>query len=176
MNRDFQRDFDLLNGEDDNLSFGQRPSTLLTDLPGRDDNYFRVGLVNTNPYYLEPYFGKKDRLEIEKPIALLPGSVAPSNPHGKDCKGPETCSCLIEKQMKQEGFGSPSQEPKVEPSSSKPEAKIDQDILNAMKSATVNTSRISVKQRFAKSSNSPGEVDNAKKRKIDMKDKFRFVN
>lgn len=175
MNRDLQRDYDLLNGEDDYLSFGQRPSGLLTDLPGSDDNYYRVGLLNTNPYYLEPYFGKKDPLEIEKPSALLPGSVAPSDPHGKDCKGPEKCQCILEKQMKQEGFGSPPVEPKVEPDSGKA-GQIDSDILNAMKSATVNTSRISIKERFPKAGKSSGEVDKAKKRKIDMRDKFRFVN
>lgn len=175
MNRDLQRDFDLINGECDYLSFGQKASTLLTDLPGSDDNYYRVGLLNTSPYYLEPYFGKTDRLEIQKPIALLPGSLAPSDSHTKDCKDPEKCSCLIEKQMKQEGFGSSPTEPKIEPST-KIEGKIDSDILNAMKSATVKTSRISVKERFPKANNSSGEVNNAKKRKVDMRDKFRFVN
>lgn len=173
MNRDFQREFDFYNGDDTSFDFVTSSTNVLTDLPGNGDNYFRVGLLNTSPYFLEPYFKRNERFEIVKPTALLPGSVAPSNSHDKDCKNPEKCSCLIEKQMKQEGFGSNSAEV-ASPNVS--ERKIDPDILSAMQGASVKTNRISTGESLKKKSISKDSAKPSKKTKIDLRDKFKFVN
>lgn len=167
MNRDFQKEFDYYNGDDTDIDFVANSSHVLTDLPGNGDNYFRVGLLNTSPYFLEPYFKRKERFEIQKPSALLPGSVAPSNTHNKDCKNPEKCSCLIEKQMKQEGFGSSAAQV-----SDVTEKKIDPEILSAMLGASIKTNRVSIKNKsISKDSTKP-----SKKAKVDLRDKFKFVD
>lgn len=161
MDRQMMQDYDFYNSDDYPTAVSHGSYHLFTDLPGTSSEaFFNSGLQNTYPDILEPYSNTQEKFQITKPSSLLPGSQAPAEV--VENKEPNV-SVLINKQMKQEGFGDESESIR----------KIDPDILRAMQTATVGTARIKSSDRFSAKLN--GKQGNKKLKKLDTKDKFKLI-